>query len=237
MLANLGVLLVVALIAGVFCAPADFTDDVIRAFGDKMTAPITAALILFSTLWMIFLERPILISVSWVFLKAARGDALAIRDMFSVFKRNYWSAVGAGLAGIIVVVLGLALLIVPGIYLHCRLAFVFYLVIDRRMNVREAFSTSWAMTKGHGWTIFGMSLLAALMFVGGVLVPMAVGAHMSLTWVGAAFAIANVLVVAMWMGAAFSVLYHSIELKEGIPVTEATCGRRQPWGQEHHPRT
>jgi len=153
----------------------------------------------------IFISGPIGYSASWVFLKAVRREKIEIKDMFAVFERNYWNAVIAGLVTSIIIVIGLFMLIVPGIIFACRLAFVPFLVIDQKMEAMEALKASWAMTKGHGWTVFFMGLLAFFIIIAGLLVL-----------------IFGVLISAMWISAAFAILYHSVYLKEGIPETNGT---------------
>ncbi len=150
----------------------------------------------------VFISGPIGYSVSWVFLKAVRREKIEIKDMFAVFDRNYWNAVIAGLVTTIIIVIGIFMFIVPGIIFACRLAFVPYLIMDEKMEAMEALKASWAMTKGHGWTVFFMGLLAFLIVIAGLLVL-----------------IFGVLISAMWITAAFAVLYHSVYLKQGIPVT------------------
>jgi hypothetical protein len=150
----------------------------------------------------VFISGPIGYSVQWVFLKAVRREKLEIKDMFAVFERNYWNAVIAGLVTTIIIVIGIFMLIVPGIIFACRLAFVPFLVIDQKMEAMEALKASWAMTKGHGWTVFFMGLLAFFIVIGGLLVL-----------------IFGVLISAMWISAAFAILYHSVYLKKGIPAT------------------
>lgn len=199
-LGNFGILLAVTVIVGLLRAPTDFTDDYLRMFWDNLPSSMIPPLIGFSLLWSVFLAVPISMSASWVSVKAARGDRIAILDMFSVFGRNYWSAVGAGLLSFLIIVLGLLLLIVPGIYFACRLVFVGYLVIDRKMTAGEAISTSWSITGRHQWTVIGMVLLAVPIFVGGLLA-----------------CVVGIFIAAMWVEAAFAVLYHTIELQEGIP--------------------
>ncbi|MCK4852601.1 MAG: glycerophosphoryl diester phosphodiesterase membrane domain-containing protein [Bacteroidales bacterium] len=152
--------------------------------------------------YAIFVAGPIGYSVNWVFLKAVRREKIEIKDMFAVFERNYWNAVIAGLVTTIIIVIGIFMLIVPGIIFACRLAFVPYLVIDQKMEALEALKASWAMTKGHGWSIFFIGVLAFFIVIGGLLVL-----------------IFGVLISAMWITAAFAVLYHSVYLKEGIPPT------------------
>jgi uncharacterized membrane protein len=157
----------------------------------------------------IFISGPIGYSVSWVFLKAVRREKIEIKDMFSVFERNYWNAVIASLVTTIIIVIGLFMLIVPGIFFACRLAFVPYLVIDEKMEAMEALKASWAMTKGHGWTIFFMGLLA---------IPIVLAGLIALIF--------GVLISAMWITAAFAVLYHSVYLKKGIPATNGTVAQQ-----------
>jgi hypothetical protein len=161
-----------------------------------------APLILLAIGYGIFIAGPIGYSVSWVFLKAVRREKIEIKDMFAVFERNYWNAVIAGLVTTVIIVIGLFMLIVPGIIFACRLAFVPYLIIDEKMEAMEALKASWAMTRGHGWTVFFMGILAFFIVIAGLIVL-----------------IFGVLISAMWITAAFAVLYHSVYLKEGIPVT------------------
>ena len=95
----------------------------------------------------------------------------------------------------IFVVVGLILFIIPGIIIFIRLSFVSYLVIDKKMEAIKALQTSWNMTKGHSWTIFGMILLAIPIVIAGLIVLI----------VGVLFSVA-------WISAAFAILYHSVSL-------------------------
>jgi hypothetical protein len=156
--------------------------------------------------YAVFIAGPIGMSTGWAFLKAVRREKIEIKDMFSVFERNYWNAVLAGLIKTIIIVLGFFMLIVPGIIFACRFAFVKYLIIDEKMEAMEALKASWAMTRGHGWTIFGMGLLAIPIVIAG-LICLFVG----------------VFIAGMWISAAFAVLYYSVYLRKGIPLTNGTA--------------
>jgi uncharacterized membrane protein len=79
------------------------------------------------------------------------------------------------------------MLIIPGIIIACRLAFVSYLVMDKNMEAMKAVEKSWQMTKGHGWTIFGMAIISFFIYIGGLIVFF-VGIIVSIMWVHAAFA-------------------------------------------------
>lgn len=187
-----GILLGITLIFLVIQAPTNWTGRYFQHSGE-FGAGAGPGAGLFSTLYWIFLAGPISMSFNWAFLKAARGEEVKVGDMFAVFTRNYWNAVGAGALTGLIIVVGFIFLVVPGVIFAVRLVFVPYLVIDRQMGVTEAISTSWRMTKGRGGTIFLMGLLAVPIFVGGLL-ALGVG----------------VIISFMWTAAAFAVLYHSV---------------------------
>jgi uncharacterized membrane protein len=157
-------------------------------------------LVFFGMAYGIFVAGPIGYGTRWVFLKAVRGERVEIGDIFSVFQRNYWNAVVANIVVSVIVGLGIVTLIVPGIIFACRLAFVPYLVVDRKMDVMDALRVSWDMTRGYDWHIFFMEFLAFWIAVGG-LILLIVGIFISIIWISTAFA----------------TMYHAVELKNGVP--------------------
>ena len=197
-------LLVVTLIMGVIQIPTNMGN--INISGDHDFEFWMIPLVMFAIAYGVFIVGPIGMSADWVFLKAVRREKIQIKDMFAVFERNYWNAVIAGLVMGIIIVIGIIMLIVPGIIFACRLAFVPYLVIDQKMEAMEALKASWSMTKGHGWTIFFMGFLAFFIIIAGLIVLLF-----------------GVIISAMWISAAFAVLYYSVYLKKGIPATNGTA--------------
>jgi len=157
-------------------------------------------LILFGMLYGLFVAGPISYGADWVFLKAVRGERVEIKDMFSVFQRNYWNAVVANVVVAVIVGMGIVMLIVPGIIFACRLAFVPYLVVDKQMDVMEALKVSWNMTRGYGGQIFLMGLMAFFIAIGGLLL-LVVGIFISI----------------MWIKTSFAAMYYAVEQKDGIP--------------------
>ncbi|MCF8224689.1 MAG: glycerophosphoryl diester phosphodiesterase membrane domain-containing protein [Bacteroidales bacterium] len=144
-------------------------------------------LVLFGIGFGIFVAGPIGYSTKWVFLKAVRGESYEIQDMFAVFNRNYWNAVAANVVVGVIVGIGILMLIFPGIIFACRLAFVPYLVIDREMELTEAMNKSWQMTRGYGWQIFLMGILAFFIVILGLIV-LFFGVIISVMWINTAFA-------------------------------------------------
>ncbi len=76
---------------------------------------------------------PIKYGVAYAYLKAIRSEDLKVKDMFDVF-HNYWNAVLANLLAGVIIFLGTMFFIVPGIIFACKLAFVPYLVMDRKIE-------------------------------------------------------------------------------------------------------
>ncbi len=122
-----------------------------------------------------------------IFLQAMRDEEVDLKTIFEGFKTKYLNIILANLIVVALAIIGFMMLIIPGIIVVCRLAFVPYLVMDKNMDPMKAVEKSWHMTRGYGWTIFGMGILSFFIFIAGVLVFI-VGAIFSLMWIHAAFA-------------------------------------------------
>ena len=138
-----------------------------------------------------------------LFLKAARNETFEVKEMFEGFEK-YLNVILSNLLVSAVVVMGLILLIVPGIIVACRLAFVPYLVMDRDMEAIAAVEKSWQMTRGHAWKIFGLGLLA---------IPIAI--------LGLLMLIVGLIPAVMWISTSFASLYYAVELKEQEALPES----------------
>lgn len=106
---------------------------------------------------------------SLMFVKAVRGEKSDFTIMYRGFKENYVDIVLANLLVFGIVLLGIIMLVVPGIIFACRLAFVRYLVMDKKMSAVEAVEVSWRMTRSHGWKIFLMGILSFFIILIGLL--------------------------------------------------------------------
>ncbi|MFC1919131.1 hypothetical protein ACFLWW_04100 [Chloroflexota bacterium] len=165
------------------------------------TTVVTAGMVILSIFlfaYNILIASPVEYGISFANLKAVRNDKLEIKDIFGAFQ-NYWNAVLANLLVGVIVVVGIFLLIVPGIIFACKLAFTPYLVVDRKMDVIEAVKESWRMTNGHAWTVFLIGLLA---------IPICI--------VGLICFVVGIIPAIMWIKASFASLYHAVNvLSEG----------------------
>jgi len=175
-------LLVVTILYGIISGPNAMVQWKTDGFDGRFIP-----MMLFGLSFALLIAGPVGYSTKWVFLKAVRGEPVDIRDMFTVFQRNYWNAVAANVLVGLIIGIGFFMLIVPGIIFACRLAFVPYLIIDREMDISSAIDQSWKMTKGYGWQIFFMGILAIFIAILGF-IALFVGVIISVTWIMTAFA-------------------------------------------------
>ncbi|MDA3879595.1 MAG: hypothetical protein PF436_04340 [Prolixibacteraceae bacterium] len=134
------------------------------------------------------LIRPVfLYGADLMFLQGVRDTKPDFRSLIIGFQKNYINIVVASLLVTIIVIVGFILLIIPGIIAACRLFMVPYLVMDKQMGGIEAIETSWQMTRGYGFTIFGLGVTSFFIFIGGLLL-LIVGVFPALILINASFA-------------------------------------------------
>jgi hypothetical protein len=123
----------------------------------------------------------------YLFLKAMRDEEADLKMLFEGFRTKYLNILLANLIVVALVIIGIVMLIIPGIIVACRLAFVPYLVMDKDLEPMRAVEKSWQMTRGHGWTIFFMAILSFFIIIGGLIVFF-FGVLISIMWIHAAYA-------------------------------------------------
>jgi hypothetical protein len=116
----------------------------------------------------VFVLGPVNFGGMYAFLRAARGAPPEVNDLLTPFRENYLQAVLASLLVSLTVMIGLFLLIVPGILALVRLAWVPYLVVDGRRPALEAIRESWNGTGAYAWTILGIEVLAIPVILFGI---------------------------------------------------------------------
>jgi hypothetical protein len=122
-----------------------------------------------------------------MFIQAVRKIKPDFELLIKGFMENYLSIILANLLVIALVVLGCFALIIPGIIIGCRLAFVSYIVMDKKLDPIEAVELSWKLTRGHGWTIFLMGFVSFFIIIFG-LILLIVGIFPAIIWVSSSFA-------------------------------------------------
>lgn len=97
---------------------------------------IGAYILFVSALYFLFI-LPLEYGISFIHLKAIRGDKFKVTEMFQVFK-NYWNAVFANLLVNTIIGFRFVFLIIPGIVFACKLSFVsVYNQVNQRNEVNN----------------------------------------------------------------------------------------------------
>jgi len=184
--------------AGIFFIPMYFTAFFEKEPNFAIFLILFAAIATILSIVFVFLvARPIQFGLSYLNLKASRGEKFEIKELFSPFK-DYGNVVLASFLTALIVGFGTLFLIIPGIIFACKFMFVPYIVTDKKMKAIDAIKESWNMTDGHAWTVFGMIALA---------IPIAIAGYICL-FVG-------VFISMMWIYIAFASLYYAVSLEKG----------------------
>ena len=179
-------LLVVMIIAGLLDGPTagvNFKLDDHSPFNIIWFLPI----IMFGIAYAVLFVPVIDYGEQYIFLKAIRDEEPDLKLLFEGFRTKYLNIILSNLIVIALVVLGFLMLIIPGIIIACRLAFVSYLVMDKNLEPIKAIEKSWQLTKGHGWTIFFMAIISFFLIIAGIL-ALIVGVFIAIMLIHAAFA-------------------------------------------------
>jgi hypothetical protein len=137
----------------------------------------------------------VLIAIKLADAGLGRNPTIEVGDLFTGFSK-YGSTMGAGWlivavlgvpagilsaavigigaavgrdAGQIIMVAGIAVIMVPVVYVALRLMFVFMLIMDQNMGAVESIKQSWALTHGHVLNLFVIGLLAGAVTLVGLL--------------------------------------------------------------------
>src|SRR4030043_1254307 len=121
------------------------------------------------------------------FVQAVRKIKPDFELLIRGFWQNYLHIVLANLLVGALVVMGCFALLIPGIIIGCRLVFVSYIVMDKKLDPIEAVELSWKLTRGHGWRIFAMGFVSIFIILFG-LIMFIVGIFPAIMWVSSSFA-------------------------------------------------
>jgi hypothetical protein len=149
---------------------------------------IFAAFFILIALLYSFLVAPVFnYGGKMIFVQATRKIKPDFELFVKGFMENYLHIILANLLVFALVVLGCFALLIPGIIIGCRLAFVGFIVMDKKLDPIEAVEMSWRMTRGHGWKIFFMGIMSFFIIIFG-LILFIVGIFPALVWISSSFA-------------------------------------------------
>jgi hypothetical protein len=123
-----------------------------------------------------------------ILLNLVSGRAISIGMLFAGGKK-FLPAIGASILFILMVFVGLALFIVPGIYLALRFGFYIYAMVDRDLGVFDSLRYSSSITTRNRLNLFGLSVFVFLIILAGV-VALCVGLIFAIPVASLAWAVA-----------------------------------------------
>lgn len=132
-----------------------------------------------------------------IFVQGVRREKIDFRNLVNGVN-NYLTIILNHLLIVGLVGMAMVALIIPGIIVGCRLAFSSYLVMDKGLDPISAVETSWKLTRGHGWKIFGLGLTSVFICILGFI----------MFFVG-------IIPAVMWVKASFASLYQSVLNEKG----------------------
>jgi len=103
------------------------------------------------------------------YLRLIRGESATIGDAFSGFGPSLGQLVLLSLVQMVLILIGYALCLIPGIYLAVAWYFSIPLVIDKRMNFWEALKLSRQLVSKHWFIVFAFMIVYGLLVVSGII--------------------------------------------------------------------
>ena len=166
--ANLGLMVVVNLVVGLlFGGIGSLISLGIRVpIGFHSTAGSVTGFVA-NMLWCFVFGGALMGGLFAFNLKLIRGQPASFADAFSGFGKAFGALTTTNIVVTLLVYLGLALCLIPGIYLEIAWVFAIPLVIDKKLGFWEAMELSRKVVKKNWWMVFALVLLAGLVgFVG-----------------------------------------------------------------------
>jgi hypothetical protein len=121
-------------------------------------------------MWLVVTVVGVIIQIGWwkIVLMIEDGHSPKLKELIS-HPELFWRYLGASLALMLMTVVGLILLVVPGVYLLVRFQYAPMLVVDKRYTIRQAFEHSSRLTHGLKWRLLGlMSIVVLLNILGAI---------------------------------------------------------------------
>jgi hypothetical protein len=128
---------------------------------DRWAAGLLAALVsLIATFW---LQGALVKAIDDV--RDGRPD-LSLGETFARVRPQLVAIIVAGVLAAIGVILGLILLIIPGLYLLTRWILIIPVIVLEGRTAGESFGRSWGLVRGFAWNVFGVIVLTILILIG-----------------------------------------------------------------------
>ncbi|MCD6556373.1 MAG: glycerophosphoryl diester phosphodiesterase membrane domain-containing protein [Bacteroidales bacterium] len=123
---------------------------------------------LFIMLLISFFQNVMLYTYISAYIKTLSQEGFGnveIQQVWSEMKRVYWPNTGGLFLGSIIIVIGLFLIILPGIYLAVALYPLFAIIIFENKGAVQSISRSLELIKGNWWLAFGLLIIMGIILI------------------------------------------------------------------------
>src|SRR5919109_175428 len=146
------------------------------SFTVYLAVAVIGALLAAALTWLGALLAALLSLVAVFWLQAAlvkavddvrdgRAD-LSLGETFAAAQEHLTAVIVAGILAAIGIILGLILLIVPGLVLMTWWAVIIPTIVLENRSAGESFTRSRELVRGYGWSVFGVIVLTILLIIG-----------------------------------------------------------------------
>lgn len=188
-------------------APWNWHHDFAHNFFRWGTFGIFAAFFGLIAMLYAFLVAPVFeYGGNMIFVQAVRRVKPDFEYLIKGFMENYLHIILANLLVFALVILGFFALIIPGIIIACRLAFVSYIIMDKKLDPIEAVELSWKLTRGHGWQVFLLGFISIFIVI-----------------LGLCLLIVGIFPAVIWICSSFAALYESVLREKEKPAEVAAA--------------
>lgn len=101
-------------------------------------------------------------------LRMIRGEQVEFARLFSGFSK-FGNAVGVYLLSLLIIIVGLVLLVVPGVVLALGFFAALFLIMEEDLSVTDTLKRSWGMTAGYKLKLFVLFIVLGLFNILGLL--------------------------------------------------------------------
>lgn len=151
---------------GVFLAIIYITLSAIGKFLSIVEAPISLPFWILTTVFEMFLA----IGVLRIFMSINNSKEFKFSDLWNTDDKTIINYFIGSIYYCLIVIGGMILLVVPGIYWAIKYSFTRYLIIDKKLSPKEALKMSGKITSGSKWNIFFFMILIILVNILGAIV-------------------------------------------------------------------
>ena len=146
------------------------------SFTVYLAVAVIGALLAAALTWLGALLAALLSLVAVFWLQAAlvkavddvrdgRAD-LSLGETFAAAQEHLTAVIVAGILAAIGIIVGLILLIVPGLVLMTWWAVIIPTIVLENRSAGESFTRSRELVRGYGWSVFGVIVLVILLLIG-----------------------------------------------------------------------